>query len=172
MRARAVPALASGALAAMFLSLAPTAEADPLDVLGAYAGTWHAEIDNLADSGQPASHEAHTIKNDCWRSGLYYACTQTVDGKQLAMLVFTWDEGSKSYSSYPITADGGAAGHGKLVVQGDDWIFPWDNEKPERVVHFRVVNHWVGRDRIEYRAERSTDGSTWTVTGRGVEVRQ
>ncbi len=159
-------ALALGALAAL---LAPAAvQADPLDVLSAYAGTWRLAVDNLAEAARPASHESHTLKNDCWRSGLYYACTQTVDGRQLALLVFTWNDATKSYTSYPIAPGGEAPSRGKMMIEGGDWMFPWDDGG----THYRVVNHWIGRDRIEFRQEHSVDGQTWTVTTRGVETRQ
>jgi hypothetical protein len=150
---------------------AAPATSDPLEVISAYAGTWRGEIEHQDSEFSKASKASDLIHNDCWRANKFYACAQTVNGAPGALLVFTWDEKAKAYVIYPIPPDGGPAGRGKLVVDGDTWIFPWDQEKDGATIRFRVVNHFIGRDTIEYRQEYSRDGTNWTVIGRGLEKR-
>jgi hypothetical protein len=147
-------------------------QADPLGVIAAYEGTWRAEVEQFNSVYSKAKKTTNIIINDCWRTALFYACAQTVNGKHGALLVFTWDAISKVYTTYPISPDGGSVSKGKLQIEGNDWYYPWDEEKNGVTVHFRVVNHFVGRDTIEYRQEFSSDETQWTVIGRGIEHRQ
>lgn len=145
---------------------------DPLAVIAAYKGTWQAEIEQFDSAFSKAGKTTKVIVNDCWRAALFYTCAQTVDGKHGALLVFTWDGNTKTYATYPVPPDGGPVSKGKLHIEGDNWYFPWDQEENGVTVHFRVVNHFVGRDTIEYRQEFSGDGTKWNVIGRGIEHRQ
>jgi hypothetical protein len=144
---------------------------DPLAAISAYAGTWRAEVDQLDSEFSKAGKSANLIHNDCWRTTLFHACAQTVNGKQVALMVYTWDEKTGAYATRAITPDGASGGAGKLVIEGDTWYFPWDQEKDGAKIHFRVVNHFVGRDTIQYRQEFSRDGAHWMAAETGIERR-
>jgi hypothetical protein len=73
-----------------------------LDKLIAYAGIWKTEVDHLDTPFSKASHEVRTLKNNCWRSGGFFACNQIVDGDSKALVVFTYDAKADRYTSYPI----------------------------------------------------------------------
>jgi hypothetical protein len=149
------------------------ASPDPLAAIAVYAGTWRAAADQVDSQFSKAGHTSKLIQNVCWRAQRFYACSQIVDGKQLALVVYTWDPKRGTYGAYSIPADGGSAGsRGQLVIEGNDWTFPWDQQVAGGAVHVRVINHFVGRDRIEYRREISKDGVNWTVIEKGVEERQ
>src|SRR5215469_18117567 len=70
-----------------------------VDVIWNYAGTWNTEINHLDTPYSKASHEAHKLENDCWKSGAYVACRQIVDGDPKILLVFTYNDKDGSYAS-------------------------------------------------------------------------
>jgi hypothetical protein len=121
-----------------------------IDAIQAYEGSWDVSI-------------------DCWKSGGYFACNQYVNGESKALLVFTYDESRNVYTSYPIPRDGGAAGSGKLLIEGNVWTFPWEVKEGDKTTYFRVVNVFVTQGQIEFRQEFSSDNVHWTVMARGVE---
>lgn len=145
---------------------------DPLSPIALYQGTWRAQGQRFDTEFSKAGRSSRTLRNDCWRAGLFYACAQTVEGRQVALVAYFWDAAAGAYAAYSIPADGGPAGKGRLVIDGDTWTFPWDKQAAGATVHLRVVNHFVGRDRIEYRREFSRDGVRWTLMETGVEDRQ
>lgn len=153
------------------LMVAASAGGQGIEKIAAYAGTWTVDIQHLDTAQSKAGHDHNTLRNDCWRSGGYFACNQYVDGESKALLVFTYDAASKSYTSYPIPLDGSAAGNGKLEIEGNVWTFPWQTKDGGKTTWFRVVNTWVKPDRIEFRQEFSTDNVKWTEMAHGVEVK-
>jgi hypothetical protein len=160
----------SGAMA-LCLMVAASAGGQGIETIAAYAGTWTTDIDHVTTPYSKVGHEHTQLRNDCWRSGGYFACNQYVDGVSKALLVFTYDAASKSYTSYPIPPDGSAAGQGKLEIKGNVWTFPWQTKYGDKTTWFRVVNVWVKPDRIEFRQEFSTDNVKWTEMAHGVEVK-
>ena len=84
----------------------------------------------------------------------------------------SYDPKTKTYATYPIMTDGRAAGHGKLVIDGNVWTYPWENTENGKTTYFRVVNTFTSPNRIEYRQEYSTDKQNWTLTSKGSEVKQ
>ena len=156
----------------LFSSLAEAIEPAGLDRVAAYAGTWKTEARHVDSLYSKAGSESHLLRNDCWRSEGFYVCDQIVDGKSAALLVFTYDEKTGTYSSYPIPAGGAPVVHpGTLLIQGAIWTFPWDNIEGGKTVHFRVVNTWSSADRIEFRQEYSADGVHWTLMADGHDTR-
>ena len=159
----------------LFLLLVPTAlpAAAPqgLDRLKAYAGSWDTQMTHLDTPYSKAGAEHHRLDNDCWRSDTFYVCRQAVDGKSVALLVFTYDAAQDRYASYPVVPGNDAAHAGLLIIQGQDWIFPWDGTEQGKTTHFRVVNTWSSPDSIEFRQEYSADGEHWTTMATGHEVR-
>jgi hypothetical protein len=146
-------------------------QGEPIAAIRAYEGTWKLKSDTLETPHSKAGHDEKEIRNDCWRSGGYYACNQYVDGDSKILLVFTFDAGKKIYTSYLVPADGRPASSGVLQIQGDTWIFPWENTEEGHVVYYRVVNVFKSPKLIEYRREFSTDKANWTGMDRGTEVK-
>ena len=168
------------ALGALTLLCRPTAgqassqakAAEPgVDVIWNYAGTWNTEINHLDTPYSKASKEAHKLENDCWKSGAYVACRQIVDGDPKILLVFTYNDKDRSFTSYQIPAHGGDAHSGKFQVEGNSWIFPWESTEGGKTTYFRVVNVWSSPTTIEFRQEYSSDQKTWTQMATGHEVK-
>jgi len=138
--------------------------------ISAYAGTWKSETEHFDTKFSKARKEATTLRNDCWRSGAYYACHQFVNGKAAALIVYTYNEKDDVYKNYVIPSDGGEATTGKLLVKGNVWTFPWeDKDSSGQTYYFRVVNVWTGPSSIDYRTEFSADKVHWTVASKGHE---
>ncbi len=161
-------AMAAGAVP---LRGAPANESSGIDRISAYAGTWTIETEHLDTPYSKASHERTTLRNDCWRSGEYYACNQYVDGESKVLLVFTFQAADQSYTSYQVPADGKEPGMGKLRIEGNVWTFPWETREGDKTTYFRVVNVFTTSAKIEYRQEFSPDKIKWTLMARGVESR-
>jgi hypothetical protein len=166
----------SGTLVAaivLWTSTALTAETsvDALDRISVYEGAWQMDIEQFDSEFSEAAKSSKTITNKCWRSSKFYTCDQSVDGIDVALLVFSWDITKKQYATYPIPTDGGAASVGELIIDGDNWYYPWDQSKDGVTVHFRVVNHFIGNNTIEYRQEFSRDGKLWALCATGTEHR-
>ena len=137
----------------------------------AYNGAWQTESDTFDTAHSRAGHEKATLRNSCWMDGAYLACNQYVDGDSKVLLVFTYSEKDKSYTSYQIPSDGGQAGTGKLVIEGNVWTFPWQSTEDGATTYYRVVNTFTTPQRIEYRREFSTDQAHWTVMARGTTLK-
>ena len=143
--------------------------AQGIEKIAAYAGSWSIHIEHLATPYSKASDEHTQLRNDCWRSGGYFACNQYVDGASKVLLVFIYDAAAGNYTSYQIPTDGGAAGSGKLEIRGSVWTFPWETKEAEKTTYFRVVNVFTAPDTIEFRQEFSTDKIKWTLMAHGEE---
>lgn len=141
-----------------------------LDKIEAYAGTWKTEAEHFSTPYSKAGQETTTLKNDCWRSGDFYACHQIVNGKSAALLVFTYDATSGIYHSYAIPANGGEPGlGGELIIKGNVWTFPWQFIDKGKTIYFRVINVFTTPHTIEYRQEYSADKLHWTLMAKGFE---
>ncbi len=165
----------AAALALTMLACAPvgaSAQATGVDAIRAYEGTWKTEIEHFDTAHSKAGKDSSTLVNDCWKSGEFYACHQIVNGESKALLVFTYDPKTKTYATYPIMLDGRAAGHGKLVIEGNVWTYPWEDTENGTTTYYRVVNTFTTPKTIEFRQEYSTDQKSWTLMARGTEVKQ
>ncbi|MGD0628800.1 MAG: hypothetical protein ABR987_05580 [Terracidiphilus sp.] len=149
--------------------VAPAEQAAGIDVICAYAGTWNIEIDHFDTANSKASHEKTLLRNDCWKSGGYFACNQYVNGESKVLIVFTYNAKDNVYTSYQIPPDGSAAGSGTLLIDGNTWTFPWQSKDGDKTTYFRVVNVFTAPDRIEFRQEFSTDQAHWTLMAKGLE---
>ncbi len=146
---------------------APPEKTVGIGVLRAYEGSWDTSLQFFDTEHSKASTDKSALRNDCWRSGEYFACNQYVNGESKVLLVFTYDAQKKEYTSYQIPPGGGSPGSGKLLIEGNRWIFPWQTGEGTNTTWFRVVNTWDGEDRIEFRQEYSTDQVHWTLMGKG-----
>ena len=142
-----------------------------IDAIRAYEGTWNVEIEHFDTAQSKAGHEKTTLRNDCWKSGGYFACNQFVDGESKVLLVFTYSPQNKVYTSTQVPPNGGQPGSGKLLIDGNVWTFPWQMGEGDKTTYFRVVNVFTSADHIDFRQEFSTDNIHWTITAKGNETR-
>jgi hypothetical protein len=145
-------------------------QATGVDAIAGYAGVWKTQMDHVDTPYSKKGHEEATLKNDCWKSGAYFACRQIVDGDPKILLVFTC-KGQHDCMSYQIPADGSKAGSGKVVLDGKTWMFPWESTEDGKTTYFRVVNVWTSATTIDFRQEFSSDREHWTVMASGHEVK-
>lgn len=156
---------------ALFAGTGTAQKPGGVDVVRAYEGTWDVSIDHLDTAHSKAGSEKSTLRNDCWKSGGYFACNQYVNGDSKVLLVFTYDADKNLYTSYQIPADGRDAGKGTLVIDGKTWTYPWQTGEADKTTWYRVVNVFSAPDRIEFRQEFSDDNTHWTLMARGTEKR-
>jgi hypothetical protein len=142
-----------------------------IDAIRAYEGTWDVSIEHFDTPHSKASRERTSLRNDCWKSGGYFACNQYVDGDSKVLLVFTYDEKSNVYTSYQVPLGGGNPGSGKLMIEGNVWTYPWQDGEGDKATYFRVVNVFIEAGKIEFRQEFSTDKIHWTLMGKGSETK-
>ena len=133
------------------LGLFANAEAPPtppkgIEVIQAYAGVWEVETEHFDTAHSKAGHEKSKLRNDCWKSGGYFACNQYVDGESKALIVFTYNEKENVYTSYPIPLDGGQAGAGKLHIEGNVWTFPWEEAEGGKTTVMQFTLYVVSKD--------------------------
>lgn len=145
--------------------------ANSLDAVSVYQGTWDAHLTYVQSRYSKARDEHHTITNDCWRSGDYYACHQIVDGASAALIVYTYDAKNDTFYTHPVASGDTPANAGTLKIDGATWTYPWTQTDAGKTVYFRVVNTFEGHDAITFRQEYSNDGTTWTVIATGTEHR-
>jgi len=148
------------------------AESGGIDTIQAYAGTWKTETVHFDTPYSKAGKESSTLRNKCWKNGGFYACNQYVNGESKALIVFTHNDKDKTYTTYPIPVDGGTAGTGKLLIEGNVWTYPWENIEQGKTTYFRVVNVFTAPGKIEYRQEFSTDKVKWMLMAKGTEVKE
>jgi hypothetical protein len=161
-----------GAIAVLWCGPASAAGAPPgLDTLRAYQGTWQMHVVHYKTKYSKAGAESSTVRNDCWRSGDFYACDQFVKGVSGALLVFTYDAAHGVYHSNVVTPAGAPAGSGTLLISGNRWTFPWQDKDAGKTVYIRIINTFTNPDTIEYRREYSYDKIHWVVTATGTEHR-
>ncbi len=158
---------------AAFAILAGETHATPvptgLDKLAAYAGTWKTETGHFVTPFSKAGKDSAIIKNDCWRSGDYYACNQYISGKSKALLIYTYDAKNNTYTVYPIVAGDDDVQTSKLIIHGNVWTFPWETKEKGKTTYFRVINVFTALDSIEYREEYSMDKLHWYPMAQGYE---
>ena len=144
-------AMSLGLLIGLFCNAVEAAPASGIDVIAAYAGTWKSDITHLDTPYSKANHEAHTLGNDCWRSGEDYVCHQSLDGDPKAVIVFAYDARTTGFLTYRITPGADSVHAGKLVVEGNTLTFPWQTTNNGKTTWFRVVNVFTDPGTIEFR---------------------
>src|SRR5579862_3605040 len=84
-----------------------------------YEGRWTVvSAHTMAGDGKP-----DTIANHCTEGTAFYTCEQVVNGKSLALLVFTATDDPAKFHTQPVLPSGLAAGRGDLTIAGDHWTF-------------------------------------------------
>jgi hypothetical protein len=136
------------------------------DSLWLYQGSFDVTM-NIPGS-KPVSNK---IQNDCADFGQYFVCQQTVDGKVVALLIFTPGETKGHYYTNPMFPNGRVAGRGDLELDGDRWTYPSKEEENGVTKYYKITNVFSGKDRIHFERSESADGKTWTTLATGDEVR-
>ena len=142
---------------------------NPLQAIQVYAGAWTVtSAKTMAGPGLP-DH----LLNRCSMATAFYTCEQEVNGKALALIVFTAAGQPGTFHTQPMLPNGQAVGRGDLTITGDHWVFtsktPMENGKTS--TWYRTENFFTGRDHIHFDQYESTDGVTWIKTNSGDEVR-
>ena len=159
------PAPAAGTAAAANAS----ATASDVGVFARYAGSWKVELTHSQTPYSKASSESMTVKNDCWRSEIFYVCDQIIDGAPKALIVFFYNSEEKRYGSFPITARSDAVHPGDVQVDGNTVIFPWAINDNGKTIYMRIVNVFKSADTMEFRQEYSEDNTKWIAMATGIE---
>src|SRR5262249_42868113 len=153
-------------------SAAPAAPADSgAGVFARYAGTWKVQLTHVETPYSKPGPETMTVKNDCWRSEVFYVCDQIIDGAPKALIVFFHNAEDNTYGSFPITANSENVHRGEVLVDGKTIVFPWQVNDNGKAVRMRIVNVFTGADAMDFRQEYSLDGKDWKPMSTGVEHR-
>ena len=142
--------------------------ADPqFAALWLYDGAWH-----VTRTGAGSATKPDKLVNECAGLGQYFACAQNVNGNPGGLLVFIPSDKQGSYYTQTIATDGRATGKADLQISGDHWIFSsrWQQENG-KIVFYRTVNIFSGKNRIHFEQSESPDGTHWTLKNSGDEVR-
>jgi len=137
--------------------------------LALYDGKW----DSTTTIGEK---ESVHIENHCARTGLFFVCEQLLNGKTASLAVFLpvakMASGGEEYKITGLSADGNApGGWNKLIIDGDRWVYSWENTDEGRKVFWRNVNQFSGANKIHFEIQRSDDEATWKTVKGGDEVR-
>jgi hypothetical protein len=166
--ARALP-FAAITLAMASAHAAPPPSAKDVGVFARYAGTWNMQMTRVQTPYSKPSNETMTVKNDCWRSEIFYVCDQIIDGSPKALIVFFYNAEEKRYGSFPITAASDSVHPGDVLVDGATVTFPWQINDNGKTVSMRIVNTFTTPDTMDFRQEYSDDGKTWQPIATGIE---
>lgn len=142
-----------------------------IDAIMAYAGTWKVKGERFTTLFSTAGKEDSTLRNECFKSGGYVACNQYVNGESKVLIVYTYNDLLKLYTTYPIPPNGQAASAGRLQIVGNVWTFPWEVTQGGATTYFHVVNVFTGSNHIDYAQEFSTDNVHWTLMAKGSETK-
>jgi hypothetical protein len=142
---------------------------DPYGPLRLYDGKWDIKTSD-------AEKNEMQVANHCTKTGLFFVCEQVVKGKSEALVVFLpvakTATGGEEYRTQALGADASPAGEwGKLTIEGDRWVYSWENKDGEKKMYWRNVNTFTGIDKIHFEVERSDDGTTWKTQKSGDEQR-
>lgn len=108
-----------GLLLSMMLAGAGFAPGTGFAPIRVYEGTWTVVASHtMAGEGRP-----DTIVNHCHEGTAFYTCEQVVNGKSLALIVYTVTDDPTKFHTQPVLPGGQAVGRGDLTIAGDHWTF-------------------------------------------------
>ena len=147
------------------LMMLSTAVFTPLKV---YEGTWTVvSAHTMAGDGRP-----DTLVNHCTEGTAFYTCEQVVNGKPMALVVFTATDDPAKFHSQVVLTTGRAVGLADLTVAGDHWtFFSSSTDDSGKQIFYRTENFFTGRDKIHFEQYESADNKTWVKKNQGDEVR-
>lgn len=140
--------------------------ANPLAPLTAYDGNWLVSPRPAAGETQKIDH----LTNHCHMADVFYTCEQVLNGKSMALLVFSVGTVPGTLHSTIGLPDGSPGGKpGDLTIAGNHWTFL--NSDAAGKPTFRLENYFKDRDHIHFEQyQPKPDGSSEKV-GEGDEVR-
>jgi hypothetical protein len=143
---------------------------DPFTPLEIYNGTWKVQAEHPWGGG--ASGTPDRLISQCHHFTLYFTCEQTVNGKALALLVYTAGTSPGKLHSRFISPDGLAGARGELTLDGNHWTYL---DKPPAGLKgnwSRTENFLLDHDHIRFEEYESSDqGKSWSKTNSGTEDR-
>jgi hypothetical protein len=136
--------------------------------LKVYEGTWTVvSAHTVAGDGRP-----DTLVNHCTEGTAFYTCEQVVNGKSLALIVFTATDDPTKFHTQPVLQNGRAIGISDLTITGDRWTFLSNGTDANgNQIFYRTENFFTGRDKIHFEQYESVDNKTWVKKNQGDEVR-
>lgn len=138
----------------------------PLEPLTAYDGSW-------LITPKPAPGEAAKVDhvtNHCHMTEAFYTCEQVLNGKSMALLVFTQGSVAGTLHSTIVLPDGNPGGKpADLTIAGNHWTFL--NKDASGAPAFRVENYFKDRDHIHFEQYKAKPDGSWDKVGEGDEVR-
>jgi hypothetical protein len=136
--------------------------------LKVYEGSWKiSAAHTMAGEGKP-----DTLVNHCTEGMAYFACEQVVNGKSLALIVFTATDDPSKFHSQPVLPNGQSTGRGDLTIAGDHWSFLGNGKDDSgKETFYRTENFFTGRGKIHFEQYESADNKTWVKKNEGDEVR-
>ena len=149
----------------LFLFAAASTTFAPLRL---YNGTWTITAPiTMAGDGKP-----DTLADRCTEGEAFYSCEQIVNGKSMALIIFTSAGEPGKFYTQAVLPTGKALGRSDLTITGDHWTYRStgtdDTGKP---VSYRIENTFTGRDKIHFEQYESADGQSWVMKNHGDEVR-
>jgi hypothetical protein len=172
---RVLNAVALMACASAFFGIRPALERnsavidDPYAPLRLYDGKW--EVATAGEEKGPAQ-----IENHCVRTGLFFVCEQSVNGKTEGLVVFlpvmTTATGGENYRTQALSPHASPAGvWGMLTIEDNRWTYSWEIFEGEKKIYWRNINVFSGTDQIHFEISRSEDGRSWKPVKSGDERR-
>jgi hypothetical protein len=136
--------------------------------LKVYEGTWTVvSAHTVAGDGRP-----DTLVNHCTEGTAFYTCEQVVNGKSLALIVFTPTDDPTKFHTQPVLQNGRAIGISDLTITGNHWTFLSNGTDANgNQIFYRTENFFTGRDKIHFEQYESVDNKTWVMKNQGDEVR-
>lgn len=131
-----------------------------------YQGTWKVTRSNAGAGAKPDE-----LVNQCALVGKYFACQQTINGKQGNLLVFVAASTAGQFYTQNITPEGRATGRANLAISGRKWVYTNTWDQGGSTTYYRTTNVFTGQNKIHFDQEESSDGKNYKVTGSGDEVK-
>lgn len=167
-----LPLRFAGALVAIIGCSAAAPERPGSPIVRAYDGSWRFHFTEVRSRFTAPSERIGTLLNDCSLKGTETVCVQKLNGALTATVHFqpTTHRGIfKTMTFYP---GDNVPSSGELMIKGSSWSYPWIVHDGPTTARLKVVNRFIGDDRITYSKLFSVDGGHhWTRVGSGEEVR-
>ena len=137
-----------------------------LEPLSVYDGSWLVTPKPAAGESAKTDH----LTNHCHLTDAFYTCEQVVNGKSMALLVFTGGATAGRFHSTVVLPDGSPGGKpGDLTIDGGHWTFL--NTDSAGKPAFRVENYFKDRDHIHFEQYKAKPDGDWEKVGEGDEIR-
>jgi hypothetical protein len=133
--------------------------------LWTYQGAW------LVTRAGGGAAKPYPLVNDCALVGLYFACQQTMDAKSGGLLIVIPAGAPGHYYTQTVLPEGRATGRDDLEISGNKWIFTSRRLEYGKSKYNRSVYTFTDHNHIHFEQAQSTDGSHWSPTGAGDQVR-